>query len=233
MKASALKRGVTLLAALLIVLVSVVPVLSAGTVRVFVEFKPGSQAAVRAELQRAGAEIHYQFDRLQSFVVSVPERALAGLSRNPNVVSIEADPVRELVRNMPAPCPNRSCQSRWCPTASTWCRRATCGMPTATAWSTPALPPAPAARSASSTPASTPDHEDFVGRERGRRLSQRQRPCPGTYDGYGHGTHVAGTIVAANNSLRRGGRHPRHGSAVHRQVFGDDGLWVSRRIPPT
>ena len=103
MKASALKRGVTLLAALLIVLVSVVPVLSAGTVRVFIEFKPGSQAAVRAELQRAGAEIHYQFDRLQSFVVSVPERALAGLSRNPNVVAIEVDPVRELVRNMPAP----------------------------------------------------------------------------------------------------------------------------------
>ena len=78
MKASALKRGVTLLAALLIVLVSVVPVLSAGTVRVFIEFKPGSQAAVRAELQRAGAEIHYQFDRLQSFVMQ-----RAGIARWP------------------------------------------------------------------------------------------------------------------------------------------------------
>lgn len=57
---------------------------------------------MRAELLRSGAEVHYQFDRLNSFVVSLPEKALAGISRNPNVISVEVGPVRELVRNMPA-----------------------------------------------------------------------------------------------------------------------------------
>jgi serine protease len=38
---------------------------------------------------------------LQSYVVSVPEKAITSLSRNPNIVSIEIDPVRKLVENVP------------------------------------------------------------------------------------------------------------------------------------
>ena len=60
-------------------------------VRVWVEFQPGAKAAVQQALQHSGARFHYTFDRLNAFVVTVPQQALEGLGHNPNVVSIEED----------------------------------------------------------------------------------------------------------------------------------------------
>ena len=65
-----------------------------GKMRVWVEFSPGSAARVEKSLQSMGAEFHYRFEDFNSFVVTVPEQAMAGLSRNPNVVSIEEDAIR-------------------------------------------------------------------------------------------------------------------------------------------
>lgn len=45
-------------------------------------------------LNAVGAEFHYRFDDLNTFVVTVPEQALAGLRNNPNVVSVEEDAIR-------------------------------------------------------------------------------------------------------------------------------------------
>jgi hypothetical protein len=83
MKTSSVKRSIVIVLALLFLLGAVLPAASAGDVRVWVEYRPGAAAYVRGELQRAGAQFHYQFDQLQSFVVSVPEMAMNGLSRNP------------------------------------------------------------------------------------------------------------------------------------------------------
>jgi len=65
-----------------------------GKMRVWVEFTPGRGAKMENALKALGAEFHYRFDDLNSFVVTVPEQALAGLRNNPNVVSIEEDAVR-------------------------------------------------------------------------------------------------------------------------------------------
>jgi subtilisin family serine protease len=49
---------------------------------------------VEKSLNAVGAEFHYRFDDLNTFVVTVPEQALAGLRNNPNVVSVEEDAIR-------------------------------------------------------------------------------------------------------------------------------------------
>ena len=67
-----------------------------GKARVWVEFAPGMKGQVQRSLNAAGAEFHYEFDDLNAVVVSVPEQALAGLSRNPNIISIEEDAKRYL-----------------------------------------------------------------------------------------------------------------------------------------
>ncbi len=65
-----------------------------GKMRVWVEFSPGRGAKVEKSLNALGAEFHYRFEDLNSFVVTVPEQALGGLRNNPNVVSIEEDAIR-------------------------------------------------------------------------------------------------------------------------------------------
>lgn len=65
-----------------------------GKMRVWVEFRPGQGARVEKSLNALGAEFHYRFEDLNSFVVTVPEQTLAGLRNNPNVVSIEEDAIR-------------------------------------------------------------------------------------------------------------------------------------------
>ncbi len=62
--------------------------------RVWVKFKPGAKAQVQHALQGAGARFHYTFDGLNAFAVSVPAQALAGLRNNPNVEYVEADAPR-------------------------------------------------------------------------------------------------------------------------------------------
>ena len=53
-------------------------------------------------------------------------------------------------------------------------------------------------------------------------------PALWSYDGYGHGTHVAGTVAAANNSYGVVGVTPGTASLYIVKIFGDDGLWVSK-----
>lgn len=65
-----------------------------GKTRVFVEFKPGQKAPVKAALGAAGGQIHYEFDRLSAIAVTLPEGAIRGMQNNPNVVLVEADPPR-------------------------------------------------------------------------------------------------------------------------------------------
>ena len=62
--------------------------------RVWVKFKAGSRANVEAQLRGAGGRIHHAFADINAFAVSVPPQALQGLRNNPNVVLIEADAPR-------------------------------------------------------------------------------------------------------------------------------------------
>jgi subtilisin family serine protease len=63
-------------------------------VRVYVGFQGGQKAAVQRSLSASGAETHYTFDNIGAFAVTVPQQALKGLQNNPNVRYIEEDPKR-------------------------------------------------------------------------------------------------------------------------------------------
>ena len=68
-------------------------------VRVWVEYQDGYKAGVEADARRMGAQFHYDFNRLGSFVVSLPLQAAERLAQNPHVLSIEPDPERFLAGN--------------------------------------------------------------------------------------------------------------------------------------
>ena len=58
------------------------------------EFAPGKKGDVEKALKGNGAEFHYTFDDLNSYVVTMPASAINGLSKNPHVVDIEEDAKR-------------------------------------------------------------------------------------------------------------------------------------------
>lgn len=45
-------------------------------IRVWVEFQPGRKGVTEAVLQGSGAQFHYTFDELNSFVVTLPISAI-------------------------------------------------------------------------------------------------------------------------------------------------------------
>jgi serine protease len=62
--------------------------------RVWVKFSPGAKGNVENALRAAGGRIHHTFDDLGAFAVSVPAQALNGLRNNPNIEYIEQDVAR-------------------------------------------------------------------------------------------------------------------------------------------
>jgi subtilisin family serine protease len=165
-------------------------------VRVFVEFQPGRKAAVLSALQQAGGRVHYQFDTLSAVAVTLPQPALAGLSRNPNVVLVEEDPLRHPdsdlitygVDMVQAPMVWNS------PSWLTQGGGITVGVIDSGVYA---------------------GHQDFAGSDVTGDLS----------DGCGHGTHVAGTIAAAMNDFGLVGVAPGARIHSVR-VFGNDCNWT-------
>jgi subtilisin family serine protease len=222
---------------LVVMLFALAPALAASgatpeaTLRVWVEFRPAAQAEVRSALQSSGASFHYTFERLNAFVVSLPTAALRGLERNPNVVAIEIDPVRELVKNMPSktrldtsvlpeqvvPYGVDMVQARdlWDKNRDGKIdRRAVTGAGVKVCIIDTGL---------------FTGHEDFQGVDIYGGYSQTNPdPALWTYDGHGHGTHVAGTVTAMHNDYGVVGVSPGAVSLFMVKIFGDDGLWVSK-----
>jgi len=67
---------------------------NANMSRVMVKMQPGSRGNVEATVRAAGGQVHHRFDDLNVMAISVPTQALQGLSHNPNVEYIEEDVVR-------------------------------------------------------------------------------------------------------------------------------------------
>jgi len=182
-----------------------------GDVRVLVEFQPGKKVAVSNALSAAGAQFHYTFDDLNTFAVSVPAAALDGLSHNPNIVSIEEDAPRFLYgEGQTVPYGIDAVQARdvWDADrngviddgAPTGAGRLVCVIDSGLKTS----------------------HEDFAGVN-----IVGGYPSGWNNDTCGHGTHVAGTIAAANNSLGVVGVTPGGVSLYIVKVFdGADCGWT-------
>lgn len=149
--------------------------------RVWVQFKPGAKAAASGALHAAGARFHYAFDDLNAFVVTVPARALQGLSHNPNIALIEADvPRYASAQTVPYGIDNVQARDVWDANRD---GTIDAGAPTGAGIKVCVID--------SGINAS---HEDFAG------IEMSGYPTGWNTDDCGHGTHVAGTVAAANNS---------------------------------
>ncbi len=193
-----------------------------GRVRVLVQFAPGKKAAAQALLGNAGGQTHYEFDALKTIAVTVPEAALAGLSRNPNIVFIEEDALRFPVGidqsvNANVDLPNQvvpygidMVQARDVWDAD---RDGTvdAGAPTGDNRTVCII-----------------DSGFFTGHEdlSGVNVDGYDGNLPWASDYDGHGSHVAGTIAAMNNALGVVGVTPGTVNIYVVRVFGDDGLWT-------
>ncbi len=171
----------------------------AGAQRVMVEFKPGRAAGVRAALERAGGAVHYQFDDLNTIAVTLPEAALSGIARNPNVLSVTED-----VKRYP--------------------------MGQATPWGITAVQ-APEAWGAGVTGAGVKVCVIDSGVYRGHADIPAANLAGGYPTGWdtdtcGHGTHVSGTILAANNDIGVVGVSPAVSLYMVKVFDGPDCGWA-------
>ena len=221
--------SVALVVSLVLSLVAAMPASATArteTVRVLITYAAGQKAAVQSNLTSVGAEVHYNFDNLNTVAVTVPATALAGLQRNPNVVMIEEDAPRfpiginltqaavetlatiEAGQTVPYGVDMVQARDVWdvdrngvvdagAPTGS---NRTICIIDSGFYTS----------------------HEDL----QGVNVTGYNGNLPWNQDGGGHGTHVAGTIVAMNNALGVIGVTPGTVNIYVVRVFGDDGVWA-------
>jgi subtilisin family serine protease len=70
---------------------------AANTTRVIVTFKPGAAAAVRAAAAAAHGAVVHEIYGMDAMAIEVPPQSLKGLERNPNVISIEEDVLRHVM----------------------------------------------------------------------------------------------------------------------------------------
>lgn len=212
MKGSHLLRFLSILVVLSFVLTAnIAPASSAsdnGKSRVWVEFNPGSAGLVERSLHAAGAEFHYRFDDLNAFVVSLPTQAIQGIQHNPNVLLIEEDALRKpMEQETPYGVDMIQARQIWdadlngiidagAPTGS---NRTVCVIDSGVYTA----------------------HEDFAGIN-----FTGGYPSNWNTDTCGHGSHVVGTIAAANNNVGVVGVTPGTTNLYIVKVFGDNCAWT-------
>ncbi len=209
MRKSVRLPGVALLLAV-VMIVGLLPLSFAEPAeRVLIEYLPGKGAMLRDTVLGAGGEIHHEFDRINAMAVTVTARWANRLSKDPNVVSIApdakrylaADPTQEQVE--PYGIERVQAPQVWAEgfegEGVTVCIIDT-GLYAA--------------------------HEDIDDDYVLGGFSQD--PLSEWYeDGYGHGTHVAGTVSAADNDIGVIGVSPGKVTLYMVKVFGQDGLWTT------
>lgn len=141
--------------------------------RVMVKFKPGASAQVRSALGAAGGKVHLELGPQRVIAASVPQQALAGLRNNPHVEYVEPDAPRYPAAQVtPYGINNVQAPAAWSVGADG------SGIKVCVIDS-----------------GINAGHEDFAG------IPMSGYPSGWNNDSCGHGTHVAGTIAAANNGL--------------------------------
>jgi subtilisin family serine protease len=184
------------------------------TTRVIVAFKPGTAASVHGAVAAARGSVKLEIFGLNAMAVEVPTRALAGLQRNPNVEYVEEDAKRHpYAGTAPSQAPYTAGQFEpygirmvqadqlFNVNAS---NRKVCIIDSGY-WL---------------------GHEDLPGLT---NVTGENDSGTGSWmvDQSHHGTHVAGTIAALNNSLGVVGVSANNTLKLHIvKVFGDDGTWT-------
>jgi subtilisin family serine protease len=240
MKVSTKKMAVLLILVLL-VLISVTPAFSRVNQdsRVWVEYENGHKASVASNIRGMGGQFYYAFDRLNSLVVSLPPKAVENLAKNPQVVSIEDDPVRSLVADHQSGLTDYLTRvfSGKKPESTQVVPYGIDMVQARDIWDAnrdgkiDRKAPTGAGRIACIIDTGFYDeHEDLIDLDvlGGYSQANENETDLWTRDGHGHGTHVAGTINADNNRLGVVGVSPGEASLFIIKIFGDDGLWVNK-----
>jgi len=209
------KRLFALVIALLVLVTALPPVLAQRAEYVFIEAVPGKMAAVGHAARAAGAEIRYEFADMNVLAVTMPGKAVDRMRRNPNVVSIESDPERypatspaagaEVVGGQVVPWGIDAVQA-----PLVWAEGYLGEGVTVCVIDTGLYA----------------EHEDLVGLPFIDGYSQVDDEWD--FDGYGHGTHVVGTIGAVDNDLGVIGVSPGKVNIYMVKIFDNAGEWVSK-----
>jgi subtilisin family serine protease len=174
--------------------------------RVFIEYAPGAKVMVRNSIQGAGGQVHFEFDKINTIAATVPSQWMGRLVKDPNVVLVEPDPVRyldadpSLEQVMPYGIEYVQAPEVW-EEGYTGEGVKVCIIDTGYG----------------------AHHEDLQG------LSVEgysQVDDNWAFDGYGHGTHVAGTITAVDNDLGVIGVSPGQVDLFIVKIFDNAGEWV-------
>jgi serine protease len=173
---------------------------AASPSRVWIQYTPNGKGRVIHALGAANATLHYEFDDIERVVATVPAAALQGLEQNPDVVEIEADVPRYPMSAAPGESPPYGV-----------------GMVGALAMQAAGFTGAgvnvciidSGLRVQGGSPTTNP-------------VTYISGNLPPNQDGFGHGTHVAGTIAGQPYTI---GVAPGAHLIIVR-VFGDDGAWA-------
>jgi subtilisin family serine protease len=176
--------------------------------RVLIQFRPGQKAAVQQAMVRQGGQVHYEFDELNTLAVTLPANALKGIRNNPNVLLVEQDALRYLTdQTVPYGIDTVEARDVWDadrdgvvdPAAPTGSGLMVCIIDSGVHLA----------------------HEDLSGAN-----FVGGYPSDWSTDTCGHGTHVAGTIAAVNNTKGVVGVSPGAVSLYIVKVYGDNCSWT-------
>jgi len=217
------KQVLFILSAVLMLLFSVASPVRADptdTVRIWVSYREGGKSEVLKVLNSSSTQIHYDFPELSAYVVSLPKAALNGILNNPFVIDVEEDAERYPIsaraghvteealdvvdaNGQVVPYGIDMVQAR-----DVWDVNRDAGAPTGATRTLCII-----------DTGYYQGHEDLPNAVGG----YSQVDDDWSRDGYGHGSHVGGTIAAENNSLGVVGVTPGTVNLYIVKFFADDG----------
>ena len=202
------------------------------TVRVMIQYKPGQKAALESVLNRTGVQVHYEFDSLNTLALTLPTQALQGIGNNPNIVLVEQDPPRYFSSS---PNPAASIDPLLAGDSPYESQVVPYGIDMVQARQVWDADEDGNVDEGAFTGAGLTvciidtglyiQHEDLAGVNVIGGYDYRNN-APWDEDVIGHGTHVAGTITAANNALGVVGVTPGTVNLYIVRTFNDNGNWI-------
>ena len=209
-----MKRFSVLLA--VVGLAAAVPIAAgAGSMdRFLIDYAPGDGPAIRDAVVAAGGQVHYQFDSIDALAASLPAAAVSGLSLHPKVLTMEVDPLRYLAA---AKAPSDSVTDSQVEPYGV--ERVQAPLVWAEGYEGEGV--TVCVIDTGLYVAHEDIDDDYVAG------GHSQDPLSAwDQDGDGHGTHVSGTISAADNGIGVIGVSPGKASLFMVKIFGEDGLWT-------
>ncbi|MBT8072784.1 MAG: S8 family serine peptidase [Xanthomonadales bacterium] len=189
--------------------------------RFFIEFKPGTGAIIEAGVRADGGQVHHHFKRADALAVSVTSRLAKRLGSDPNIVTMEPDARRYLAAKQALLTSQPLLQSD--PFAEQLVPYGVELVQAPLVWDQGFE-----GEGITVCIIDTGLYEQHEDIDSSFVLGGHSQDPNSQWfeDGDGHGTHVAGTVSAADNDIGVIGVSPGKASLFVVKIFGEDGLWT-------